>query len=63
MGTFTLIIFLFVLILNILTQIAVWEELKRAKEKSFARASFMFLAQTIFLFFYTIMFLINFIIQ
>jgi len=41
-----------VISLNIVIQVAVWEELKRNKEKQKARAVALFLAQTFFLCYY-----------
>ena len=52
MVLFQLIVFLMVLLVNIVIQVAVWEELKRNKEKPTARAVALFLAQTFFLCYY-----------
>lgn len=52
MVIFQLIMFLIILSLNVVIQVAVWEELKRTKEKQKARAVALFLAQTFFLCYY-----------
>lgn len=63
MTVFSVILLLMVFVLNVFVKIAIFEELKRAKEKNPAKAVMFFLAQSLFLFFYTIIIMINIVLN